>query len=185
MSGLQRQLLLASLMVSHHRTYPPHDRPLRITPRNTLSLWFLYQFLMVLSRFLFAANQSVRGRSVWRIVRRLPRREKPREIGQNADHPLVSPQMMSGKRRAGDQRGWLLHSPRPDAVWVVRRRVGLGEPTAAKPRHFAAGRTTAALASHRGLVRHCTQSGPTRRAVPLAADRIMPVSRDRSRLRLG
>jgi hypothetical protein len=111
MSGLQRQLLLASLMVSHHRTYPPHDRPLRITPRNTLSLWFLYQFLMVLSRFLFAANQSVRGRSVWRIVRRLPRREKPREIGQNADHPLVSPQMMSGKRRSGDQSGWLLHSP--------------------------------------------------------------------------
>jgi hypothetical protein len=122
MSGLQRQLLLASLMVSHHRTYPPHDRPLRITPRNTLSLWFLYQFLMVLSRFLFAANQSVRGRSVWRIVRRLPRREKPREIGQNADHPLVSPQMMSGKRRAGDQRGWLLQRPQ------ARRRLGSQAP---------------------------------------------------------
>jgi hypothetical protein len=48
--------------------------------------------LMVLSRFLFAANQSVRGRSVWRIVRRSPRREKPREMGENADHPPVSPE---------------------------------------------------------------------------------------------
>ena len=37
MSRLQRLLLLASLMVSHHRTYPPHDRPLRIPPRGILS----------------------------------------------------------------------------------------------------------------------------------------------------
>ena len=38
MSRLQRLLLLlASLMVSHHRTYPPHDRPLCITPRGILS----------------------------------------------------------------------------------------------------------------------------------------------------
>jgi hypothetical protein len=31
-------------------------------------------------------------------------------VGENADHPLASPQMMSGKMRPGDQFGWLLHT---------------------------------------------------------------------------
>jgi hypothetical protein len=83
MFELQRQLLLVSLMVSHHRTYPPHDRPLCITPRNILSLWSLYQFLLVLSRFSGLQEKMV-GTRCYVVARRSLRREKAREMGEDA-----------------------------------------------------------------------------------------------------
>jgi hypothetical protein len=83
MFELQRQLLLVSLMVSHHRTYPPHDRPLCITPRNILSLWSLYQFLLVLSRFSGLQENGrravLRRRSKYRCEGK-----KTREMGEDA-----------------------------------------------------------------------------------------------------
>jgi hypothetical protein len=133
MFELQRQLLLVSLMVSHHRTYPPHDRPLCITPRNILSLWSLYQFLLVLSRFFrFAGKWSARG--VASSLEESLRREKDARDGRGCGHPLVSPQASDVGR---GEFSWLLHMAARHAVGL---NIRLGDQTPRRLRGPAARR---------------------------------------------